>query len=114
MLNEPIPPDFADVALTLDNAALMDLYDVDRETVRAWRKASRLHKPRGQRVLPSPGQWDTSLGLYALARACGWGSPSRFSARLLERRPEIHAAALANSRKAQMSNLIRTKKAAQP
>jgi hypothetical protein len=106
---EPIPKTFAAVALDLTNDALMDMYDVDRDTVRAWRKALRLHQPRGKRTLPIPGQWDTSLGLYALARACGWGSPQRFAARLLERRPEIHAAALANSRKAQMANLRRGK-----
>ena len=107
--HEPIPPDFAAVALSLDNDALMDRYTADRETVRAWRKTTGLHQPRGRRVLPSPGQWDTSLGLYALARACGWGSPQRFAVRLLERRPEIHAAALANSRKAQTANLRRGK-----
>ena len=103
--HEPIPHDFAAVALSLDNDQLMERYDADRATVRAWRKATGLHRPRGRRVLPTPGQWDTSLGLYALARACGWGSPQRFAARLLERRPDIHAAALANSRKAQGANL---------
>lgn len=105
MIFEPIPHDFTDVALTLTNDQLMHMYDVDRDTVRAWRKALGLHRPRGRRVLPSPGHWDTSLGLYALARACGWGSPQRFAARLLERRPEIHAAALANSRRAQGAGL---------
>jgi hypothetical protein len=103
--HEPIPHDFAAVALTLDNDALMDRYVADRDTVRAWRKATGLHRPRGRRVLPTPGQYDTSLGLYALARACGWGSPSKFSARLKARRPDIHAAALANSRRAQGANL---------
>ena len=102
---EPIPPDFAAVALTLDNDQLMDRYTADRDTVRAWRKTTGLHRPRGRRVLPTPGQYDTSLGLYALARACGWGSPSKFSARLKIRRPEIHAAAVANGRAAQTANL---------
>lgn len=103
--NEPIPPDFAAVALSLDNDELMERYDADRETVRAWRKTTGLHQPRGKRTLPIPGQWDTTLTLTALCRLHGWGSPSKFSARLKQRRPEIHAQAVANGRRASLEGL---------
>jgi hypothetical protein len=71
---------------------------VDRETVRLWRKGTGLHRPRGPRLLPMPGQYDETLTLGELQRACGWGSASRFSQALRRHRPEIHARAVANGR----------------
>lgn len=103
--HKPIPHDFAAVALSLTNDELMARYGADRTTVRAWRKTTGLHQPRGRRTLPIPGQWDTTMTLGALCRLHGWGSPSKFSARLKARRPEIHARAVANGRKASLDGL---------
>jgi hypothetical protein len=80
------------------NEEVAQRLDVDRETVRLWRKDTGLHRPRGPRLLPVPGQYDENLTLGELQRACGWGSASRFSQALRRHRPEIHARAVANGR----------------
>lgn len=91
------PPDeFFDLALECTNGQLMRVLDVDRATVRQWRKVTKLHRPRGQCKLPAPGGYDESMSLTELARAYGWGSVKRFSEALRKFRPAIHAKAKAN------------------
>ena len=94
----PVPEVFPALA-ERSNAEVAQRLDVDRETVRLWRKDTGLHRPRGPRTLPSPGQYDENLTLGELQRACGWGSASRFSQALRRHQPAIHARAVANSRK---------------
>lgn len=93
----PVPEIFP-VLAGRSNAEVAQRLDVDRETVRLWRKDTGLHRPRGPRVLPASGQYDENLTLGELQKACGWGSASRFSQALRRHRPEIHARVVANSR----------------
>ena len=104
----PVPEIFPALA-ERSNAEVAQRLDVDRETVRLWRKDTGLHRPRGPRTLPSPGQYDENLTLAELRRACGWGSASRFSQALRRHRPEIHARAVANSR-ARSSGFLKQKR----
>jgi len=90
------PDAFHDLALEHSNDELMAMLGADRDTVRAWRKATGLHRPRGARTLPAVGQWDTTMTIKDLAREHGWGSTCRFSAALRESRPAIYRQARAN------------------
>ena len=100
----PVPEVFPALA-ECSNAEVAQRLDVDRETVRLWRKDTGLHRPRGPRLLPMPGQYDENLTLGELQRACGWGSASRFSQALRRHRPEIHARVVANGRARSMGHL---------
>lgn len=102
---EPVPGDFDMVASDMDNVALMDVYGVSRDTVRAWRRATGIHQPRGKRTLPVSGLWDTTMTLGELCSLHGWGSEKQFSLRLWERRPAIHALAKANGQARSVRNL---------
>lgn len=102
---EPVPGDFDMVAIDMDNDALMDAYGVSRDTIRAWRRTTGLHQPRGKRTLPQAALWDTTMTLGDLCRLHGWGSEDRFSSRLLARRPAIHARAKANGQARSLRNL---------
>lgn len=105
----PVPEIFPALA-DRSNEEVAQRLDVDRETVRLWRKDTGLHRPRGPRLLPVPGQYDETLTLAELGRACGWGCGSRFSEALRRHRPEIHARAVANGRARSSGYLKRTKK----
>ncbi len=105
----PVPEIFPALA-DRSNEELAQRLDVDRETVRLWRKDTGLHRPRGPRTLPAPGQYDETLTLSELGRACGWGCLSRFGEALKKNRPEIHARAVANGRARSMGHLRQMKK----
>ena len=105
----PVPEIFPALA-DRSNEELAQRLDVDRETVRLWRKDTGLHRRRGPRTLPAPGQYDETLTLSELGRACGWGCLSRFGEALKKNRPEIHARAVANGRARSMGHLRQMKK----
>lgn len=94
-----IPDAFYDLALECSNQELMRRLDVDRETVRAWRRMTGLHRPRGVQTLPPSSQVNTTMTLSELAKDHGWKSLCRFSEVLRKYRPAIHAAAKANGRR---------------
>ncbi len=96
MPTDDVPDAFYDLALEHSNDALMALLDADRDTIRAWRKATGLHRPRGRRTLPARQNWDRTMTVKDLARAHAWGSERRFGEALRESRPDIHAQARAN------------------
>ena len=95
-MRDDVPDAFYDLALEHSNDELMALLDVSRDTVRAWRKATRLHRPRGRRTLPPVSEHNTDKCIAELAREHGWRSTCRFSAALRESRPAVYAAAKAN------------------
>ena len=91
----PTPENFKALA-DRSNEELAQRLGADRETVQRWRRDTVTHRFRGSRALPVPGEYDETLNLSQLARACGWDSPCRFSTALRKHRPEIHATAVAN------------------
>lgn len=93
---DDIPDAFHDLAMECSNDELMALLDASRDTVRAWRKATGLHRPRGKRTLPPLSEHTTGKCIAELAREHGWGSTRRFSEALRESRPAMYAAARAN------------------
>jgi predicted nucleic acid-binding protein len=95
-MRDDAPDAFYDLALEHSNDELMALLDVSRDTVRAWRKATGLHRPRGRRTLPPVSEHTTDKCIAELAREHGWRSISRFSEALRESRPAVYAAAKAN------------------
>ncbi len=93
---DDVPDAFYDLALEHSNDELMRLLDVSRDTVRAWRKATGLHRPRGWCTLPPVSLRDTDKCIAELAREHGWRSTRRFSEALRESRPAVYAIAKAN------------------
>jgi hypothetical protein len=106
----PVPHDFATFA-GRNNDDLAAQYGVDVRKVREWRHSTGLHyRPATSRTLPVAGQYDETLTLAELGRACGYGCGSRFSMMLRKHRPEIHARAVANGRRQSMVALKKTRK----
>lgn len=106
----PVPHDFATFA-GRSNDELVKQYGVDVRKVREWRHSTGLHyRSATSRTLPVEGQYDETLTLAELGRACGWGCGSRFSESLKRHRPEIHARAVANGRARSSGYLKRTKR----
>lgn len=77
----------------------------DRKAVQKRQRDANTQRFRASRVLPALGQYDETLNLSQLARACGWDSPCRFSTALRKHRPEIHAQAVANGMSRSKRNL---------
>ena len=96
----PVPHDFATFA-GRSNDDLAARYGVDVRKVAEWRKVTGLHRSTdtGTRRLPIAGQYDETLNLSQLGRACGWGCGTKFGVQLRKLRPEIHARAVANGRR---------------
>jgi hypothetical protein len=96
----PVPDDFATFA-GRSNDDLAARYGVDVRKVAEWRKVTGLHRSTdtGIRRLPIAGQYDETLNLSQLGRACGWGCGTKFGVQLRKLRPEIHARAVANGRR---------------
>jgi hypothetical protein len=106
----PVPHDFATFA-GRNNDDLATQYGVDVRKVREWRHSTGLHyRPATSRTLPVAGQYDETLNLTELGRACGYTCGSRFSMVLRKLRPEIHARAVANGRRQSMGHLKHRKK----
>jgi len=106
----PVPHDFATFA-GRSNRELAARYGVDVRKVAEWRKATGLHhRAATSRTLPVPGQYDETLNLTELGRACGYTCGSRFSMVLRKLRPEIHARAVANGRRQSMVALKQSRK----
>jgi hypothetical protein len=98
----PVPDDFATFA-GRSNGELAARYGVDVRKVAEWRKVTGLHhRAATSRTLPVAGQYDETLNLSQLGRACGWGSGTKFGVQLRKLRPEIHARAVANGRRQSM------------
>lgn len=93
---DEVPDAFYDLALECSNDELMRKLDVDRATVRLWRRVTKLHQPRGRRTLPALDQTTTDKCIEELAREHGWRSVAKFSLALRESRPQVYAAAKAN------------------
>jgi len=96
----PVPDDFA-IFAGRSNDDLAARYGVNARKVAEWRKATGLHRSTdtGIRRLPIAGQYDETLNLTELGRACGWGCGTKFGVQLRKLRPEMHARAVANGRK---------------
>jgi hypothetical protein len=96
----PVPDDFATFA-GRSNGELAARYGVDVRKVAEWRKVSGLHRSTdtGTRRMPIAGQYDETLNLTELGRACGWGCGTKFGVQLRKLRPEMHARAVANGRR---------------
>jgi len=106
----PVPDDFATFA-GRSNGELAARYGVDVRKVAEWRKVTGLHhRAATSRTLPVAGQYDETLNLSQLGRACGWGSGTKFGVQLRKLRPEIHARAVANGRARSMGSLRQMKK----
>ena len=106
----PVPHDFATFA-GRSNDDLAARYGVDVRKVAEWRHSTGLHyRSATTRTLPVVGQYDETLTLAELGRACGYGCGSRFSIMLKKHRPEIHARAVANGRARSMGHLKQRKK----
>jgi hypothetical protein len=96
----PVPDDFATFA-GRSNRELAAKYGVDVRRVAEWRKVTGLQRStdKGIRRLPIAGQYDETLNVTELGRACGWGCGTKFGLQLRKLRPEMHARAVANGRK---------------
>jgi hypothetical protein len=106
----PVPHDFATFA-GRSNDELAARYGVNVRKVAEWRKLTGLHyRAATSRALPVAGQYDETLTLAELGRACGYGCGSRFSMALRTHRPEIHARAVANGRARSGEHLKRLRK----
>jgi hypothetical protein len=105
VVDDGIPDAFRDLALGHSNDELMALLDVDRDTVRGWRRATGLHRPRGARTLPALSRWDPSMTLSDLAQLHGWGSYCRFVEALRAARPAIYRQARDNGLERRRANL---------
>ncbi len=87
---DDVPDLFHDLALIHSNDELMRIMDVDRETVRRWRKRTGLHRPRGVRTLPPSNLQDDGRTLKDLCRHHGWGSYEAFMKAVRESRPHVY------------------------
>ena len=87
---DDVPDLFHDLALLHSNDEIMRIMGVDRETVRLWRRVTKLHRPRGIRTLPSRTLQNTGQTLKDLCRKHGWGSYTNFIIALRDSRPEVY------------------------
>lgn len=105
---DEIPDAFHEFALDHSNDELMRLLDASRNDVRAWRKKTGLHRPRGARLLPSMSTQNTGQTLKDLQKQFGWGSYKAFLEAMRKARPEIYRWATANGRKRSVEGLMRS------
>jgi hypothetical protein len=105
---DDIPDAFYDLALECSNDELMRRLDVDRETVRRWRKKTKLHQPRGIRLLPRMSTQNTGQTMTDLRLQFGWGSDTAFREAMRQSRPEIYRWATANGRRRSVEGLMRS------